>query len=268
MEPLNDPLSLPPTHPGQQPSSHPTVMGLLAGEPSTAFEPALLEDANLREGNGDRGGLEGGDAHPIQGTLVGVEGEEGGRKVGLGDLLLVDDGDSGRREGEFLDANVRVGKDLTVVVGEGKEEGCPLPRAERESDLAGERIEVEGLPGREEEGSVEIRGRRGDPVAFSPSIAVNDGQRDVRGATGVMEVDAGITGGLLGQGGEGAAGGQVATEGLTDREVDEESEGEEEGSDRGREWRAQGEGERAADAHRRTMEPGPIDLHDPVEREM
>ena len=88
-----------------------------------------------------------------------------------------------------------------------------------------------------------------DAVTFSPSVVVDDGQSDVGGASGVVEVDTGVTGGVLGEGGEGAAGSQVASEGFTESEVSDESESAEEGGNRGRERGGQGKGERATDAH-------------------
>jgi hypothetical protein len=219
-----DPVPLPPTLPGEQPTLDPSVVGLLPSEEPSAGEVGRLDLAQLGEEDPNVPCAARLDEHAVEGRLVGVEGDQRGGSVGLGDLFGIEEDQTTGVQVELGDSVVGVGEDPTVVVGDGDGEGSPLGATQGEAEFAGLRIEVElGGEGPQERGpDVGQPGR--SAAAESLAVGASDPEGDLGGGDPHRAEEVEVAGAVPREAGELGAGGEPSGERLAEAEVDEEAE--------------------------------------------
>jgi hypothetical protein len=264
MQPRLDPMVLPSTLLPHKLSGHSSVEGLLPLEFPTSISVALLDDSNFREGHLNRLGAIEGDSYPVERGFVRVQREERGWGKRLWHALLKKDDDPVFRNVELLHPDLGILQDSLVVGCDGDVERTPLPVTEREPNLPGPEIEVEGRPLRPHERSSNVGNRRLITSTKSNPVGLGERQSDLSRDYRVIAVESVDEGPVSGEAGHRTEGSLASEEGLTKDFVDKDtviSECEEEGN---RELLAKREHERAHDGWHANEGPPPPDKRGPI----
>jgi hypothetical protein len=142
---VKDPVSFPTPFPIEELPPDPSVVRLLPLQFAPPEHVPLLNHGDLGERNGGGVSSVRGDAHPIEGALVGIEPEEGEGHVGAGGWLLEMKDDPVGGDVELFDPETRSGEHRSMVLGEANAEGGPDRVAQRDADPLRDGVEVERL---------------------------------------------------------------------------------------------------------------------------
>ncbi len=129
---------------GEQPPTHPSVMGLLPGEASPPLEVHGLDLRDVRVLDPSSLGTGGSDDDPVHRPFVGVEGDQGRWRVGFWNLSFKEQGYPILGHLELLDPNSRFLEAFPMVRSDVNEAGAPLASPQGDSNLAGVEVEVKG----------------------------------------------------------------------------------------------------------------------------
>jgi hypothetical protein len=221
VQPRFDPVVLPSTFLPQELPRHPSVVRLSSLKIAASLGVAALHHPDLRKRNLNGAGFGWGDRDPIEGTLVRVERQEGGRLERLGDGLLEEEHDPRLRKVALLDSNVGASEDVPVIRGNPDEERAPLPRAQGEADLPRPAVEVERRPVRPQEWPSDVRNLREDSATKSNPVRFREREGDLGGDDGVLAGKLVDERPVAGESGHGTAGGLAGEKRFAKDLVDE-----------------------------------------------
>lgn len=255
MEAGADPMALPPAFPSEQLSCEPSVVRFLPGEAAPTAHVPCLDRSDLRERTTNIRRPFRADPNPVQGRLVGIEGDERGRGIGLRGLLGIHYDDPGESDVDVGDPTARGREDPSVAVGDRDGERGPLTAVQGEPELAGLEVEVERPGGNSDERPANVGNSGRDPVAEPSAVAVREGAGEVGGGEADRARDPSLEGTVASEAGEGASGGGSGAEDLAEAAVDEETEVVHEGASGGG-WRVGPGREREDESASRVHEEG------------
>ena len=219
-----DPMVLSPSFATEQLSREPSVVGLLAPQIASASEVPSLDLPQFREPHSNEGSALLPHPHSVQGGLVGVEGDERGRCIRLRNGLRIDQDDPTQPDVNLGHAVVRIREDPSVVVGDGNNEGSPLPASQGEAEFTGLRVEVETVGGRADERDSHVGNSASHPLAEPTSVSAREGESDIGGGEADPSGHACLPRSVSSESGEGAPGGCGVSERLAQALVHEKTE--------------------------------------------
>jgi hypothetical protein len=224
VEAASDSVPLPPTLSPEQVATDATVVSL----PSTQILPAAdvdrLDPSDLGKEHANEGGTLQGHPHSVKRRLVGVERDQGGRRILRFRSLGVDRDRPMQPQVHLGEAVTGVREHSLVVVGRSEPEGGPLTPAEGDSELARLGAEMEAGFRQSDERGADVRNSSQTAESESPTVSGGEGECDLRRCYPDGTGDAGLEGSVSSKSRKLAPRGDAGGEGLPEALVDEETE--------------------------------------------
>jgi hypothetical protein len=227
-------VPLPPTFSAEQEPTDASVVGLLPTQVLPSSDVDRLDPSDLGEQHSDEGGPLWGHPHSVERRLVGVERDQGGRRILWFRSLGVDRDRPMQPQVHLGEAMAGVREHSSLVVGRPEPEGGPLAAAERDSELSRLRVEMEAAFRQSDEWGADVRNSSQLAPSQSPTVSRGEGEGDLGRCYPDATRDPCLQGPGSSKSGELAPRGDAGGERIPEALVDEETEVVHEEADRRR----------------------------------